>query len=403
MRGKDLYEKISDIDNEIIAENLCVRKARKPVYIKFLAAAACFTIIISAVFLLQRDNEKIDPDLPLLTLDTEFSGSMGFEGYMAWNISDLTNSNPWNEDMNLTRLPVIENKLTYGQMMQVVDPDFDLMESLLKQTAQNLGMEIENLTITSDAPDEEKKQAIADKFAAVGEEVPEEYFNVKNLFIEDEKYKVEVDTAYTVLVNFKSPVKLPDEYNFTHYAAYDDTYAVAEYLRDEYSDFIGMDNPATDISGGDFNIYAQQSYHISFYQESDDIVQNILNYHFNTVNFYCDDNGTLFLARKYYTDLSGIAGEYPVIDTKEALRLLKNGHYITTVPQKFESTDYVRKVELVYRTDTMQKLYIPYYRFYVELPDMKCDNGLNTYGAYYVPAIESHYIENMPVWDGEFN
>ena len=31
------------------------------------------------------------------------------------------------------------------------------------------------------------------------------------------------------------------------------------------------------------------------------------------------------------------------------------------------------------------------------------DDGLKAYGAYYVPAVESAYISDMPVWDGSFN
>lgn len=403
MRGKDLYEKITNIDNDIIAGNCGVGKSRKSIYLKWLAAAACFAIIISVVSFFNEGKVQTNPNLPILTLDTEFSGAMGFEGYMAWDIEDLTNANPWNKDMNLTHLPVIKNKLTYNQMQQVGNPDFNLMESLLKEAAQNLGMDIENLPITNDVPDEETKKTITEKLTTGGGEVPEGYFDVSRLFIEDEIYKVGVDTTYTVRVDFKTPIKLPAEYNFSHYATFDETYAVAEYLKEEYADFIGMKNPAINISGGYFNIYAEQSYAISFYEESSDNVQGILNYHFNTVQFYCDDDEALFLARKYYTDLGEIVGEYPIIDAQEALNLLQNGNYITTVPQEFEGTDYVKKVELIYRTGTMEKLFMPYYRFYVELPAMKSKNGLNNYGAYYVPAIEGQYIENMPVWDGKFN
>ena len=52
---------------------------------------------------------------------------------------------------------------------------------------------------------------------------------------------------------------------------------------------------------------------------------------------------------------------------------------------------------------------MPYYKFYVELPeekevtDSKGDIEMKTYGAYYVPAVESRYISNMPVYDGTFN
>lgn len=402
MRGKDLYEKITDIDDDIILDTGNASKSRKPIYIKWIAAAACFAIIISVVSLF-GNKVPTDPNLPMLTLNTEFSGAMGYEGYMAHDITDLTNENPWNEDIKLSHLPVIKNKLTYNEMQKAEAPDYNLMEKLVKETAQSLGMNIESTPITNDVPDEETLKIITEKHTMGGGKVPKGYFDISRLFIEDENYKVEVDTNYTVKVDFKLPVKLPSEYNFTHYATYGETYNVAEYLREEYEEFIGMKNPVINISGGDFNIYAEQSYSISFYEESSDNVQSILNYHFNTVEFYCDDDGALFLARKYYTDLSDVVGEYPIIDTKEALTLLENGNYITTVPQEFEGVGYVKKIELVYRTSATEKLFMPYYRFYVELPNMKHKNGLNDYGAYYVPAVEGRYIENMPVWDGSFN
>ncbi len=401
MRGKDLYEKITGIDDEIISDTVNVGKSRKPIYFKWVAAAACFVIIISVISFLNRNKVITDPNLPMLSINTGFSEGMGYEGYMAHDITDLINANPWNEDMKLTHLPVIKNKLTFKEMQKAENPDYDLMERLLKETAQSFGMDTANIPITNDdVPDEETKKVIIAKF---GGEVPEGYFDIGRLFIEDENYKIEVDTSYTVKVDFKLPIKLPSTYNFTYYATYGETYKVAEYLKEEYAEFIGMKNPVINISGGDFNIYAEQSYGISFYEEGSDNIRSILNYHFNTVDFYCNDDGALFLARKYYTDLSDVVGEYPIIDTKEALVLLENGNYITTVPQEFEGAEYVKKVELVYRTNITEKLFMPYYRFYVELPDMKHENGLNDYGAYYVPAVKGQYIENMPVWDGSFN
>ena len=38
-----------------------------------------------------------------------------------------------------------------------------------------------------------------------------------------------------------------------------------------------------------------------------------------------------------------------------------------------------------------------------EVTDSKGDTEMKTYGAYYVPAVESRYISNMPVYDGTFN
>ena len=60
-------------------------------------------------------------------------------------------------------------------------------------------------------------------------------------------------------------------------------------------------------------------------------------------------------------------------------------------------------MELVYRTSGHDTVFLPYYRFYVELPEMKREDGLKDYGAYYVPAVQSQYLTNLPVYHGEFN
>lgn len=94
-------------------------------------------------------------------------------------------------------------------------------------------------------------------------------------------------------------------------------------------------------------------------------------------------------------------GDYPIIDAAEARELLKQGHFLTTAPADFPGLEYVRRLELIYRHGWEATL-IPYYRFYVELPEM-AKGERKTFGAYYVPAVEGRYIENMPLWDGSFN
>jgi len=53
----------------------------------------------------------------------------------------------------------------------------------------------------------------------------------------------------------------------------------------------------------------------------------------------------------------------------------------------------------------MDKIYLPYYKFYVELPELenRFGHGLKHYGIYYVPAVDGKYIKNMPVYNGNFN
>ena len=92
-----------------------------------------------------------------------------------------------------------------------------------------------------------------------------------------------------------------------------------------------------------------------------------------------------------------------MITAADAKELLLEGNYITTVPYEIPGEEYLAKTELVYRTGNGEEYFMPYYRFYVELPELERENGLKTFGAYYVPAVSQAYITEMPVWDGSFN
>lgn len=96
-------------------------------------------------------------------------------------------------------------------------------------------------------------------------------------------------------------------------------------------------------------------------------------------------------------------GDYPIISTDEAYELLLEGHSITSVPYAITDTELIGKVELVYRSSNTEKTFLPYYRFYIELPEMRREDGLTDYGAYYVPAIQEEYIRNIPLWEGSIN
>ena len=67
--------------------------------------------------------------------------------------------------------------------------------------------------------------------------------------------------------------------------------------------------------------------------------------------------------------------------------------------------EHIAKVELVYRVGAYEQVWLPYYRFLVELPEefRPEDKELHDFGAYYVPAVEGKYIANMPTYDGQFN
>ena len=346
---------------------------------------------------------QLGTDLPLLTVTYNSSESMGFDGYMAYDISELVNANPWNENMELSTMPVYQNPLTYDTNYSVTGANFDKMREFLLEIAGRFGLDTNALTVTDDVPDEETMQKISEKLQIDGEPVPDGYFNPTRLIIKADGLEIEVNQAMTAQISFDPAVPLPVEYNFTHHAPYEDIVAVAEYLKTKYKEIIDIDVPQMNIYGGSYNIYAQQGYSIEFFDASGNDTEQILNYNFNRTAFYCDDEGKLFLARIYQPDLSEKVGDYPIITMEEAVVLLSNGNYITTVPYEMPGSEYVKKAELIYLAREREEYYMPYYRFYVELPEVKHEYGLKEYGVYYVPAVREEYIVNMPIWDGSFN
>lgn len=81
---------------------------------------------------------------------------MGFEGYMAFDISELVNANPWNETMELTALPVYQNtnQLRGGAVFTASGGRFtDAMRESLLDIAIRLGLDTSSLTITEQFDD----------------------------------------------------------------------------------------------------------------------------------------------------------------------------------------------------------------------------------------------------------
>lgn len=400
MKNEKLLEKIGEISEEYIIAAVPAKKKRP--WVKWTALAACFGLVIFAATRLIPMLEPM-PGLPMLTITEALGEGRGFEGYMAYDISELVNGNPWAKARDLSTLPVFQNLAAYNEYDQVPGADLDQMEEFLLTVASRLGIDIDAVEVTDDTPDKAAQDEITQKFAMSGQSVPEGYFSPRKVMLEDKGIRVEVDDQMTAEIWFAPAVALPGQYNFAGDATYAEIAAVAEYLKEEYKDLLGMENPQVNIYGGDYGISGGQTYQIEFYEGSGDIAGQIINYNFYRVAFYGDGNGKLFLARVFRPDLSQKVGDYPIMTVNKAKRLLADGHYITTVSEEMPGLAYVAKVELVYRNGGREKYFMPYYRFYVELPDMETDAGLKTYGAYYVPAIEDAYISNMPVWDGSFN
>ncbi len=399
MNDENLIDALNYIDDNIIENTDASRKVNKKYRIlriarAFIAACLVVAIGIGSIFLLpelkpNQQDPQINPNqntsLPILTISENF-GTMGFEAYMAHDISELVNTNPWYAGCDITTLPVYKNTLNVDKIGKITNIDNEEMNSLILDIAKRYGLKENEIEITRDS------RAYTD-----------------SLFVKAENFEIRVDPELTATIEFDPAISLPDEYNFTYYnSSYDDMLAAAEYFKSEYSSLINFKKPQINITRGDYNIYDQQSYSIELFDSSGDLIQDIINYNFNRVTFTSDDTeDKLWLISVYKPNLSEKIGDYPIITADKAEELLAKGNFISSVPSNYEmKVENVRKVELVYRnTYWLDKIYMPYYKFYIELPELenRHGHGLKHYGAYYVPAVDGKYISNMPVWDGSFN
>lgn len=358
MKNEILLNAIGNISDELILSADDVGNIKKYKIIKYVASVACFLLLVTVVILnLPQKNAK----LPILTVtDIDSAGGFGYEGLMAYSISDLTNANPWREDVKLSTLPVYKNLYTYDVNGEIPKNADEYAESLLKS-------------------------------------VLEKTKNMSGIKIERSLGGMEID------IEFTPEVVLDEKYNFSFDSSFEELTSVGNFFIEEYKNVIDMKKPIINIYDGDYSIYGEQLYNMFLYDGSGSLTDRIINYHFDRVYFHPDDYGRLCRIRIEKTDLSHKVGDYPIISSEDAKQLLFEGKYITTVPYRLTNKDKVAKAELVYRNGGTEKYYMPYYKFFVEVPSDVDKNGLKDFGVYYVPAVESRYISNMPVWDGSFN
>lgn len=345
------------------------------------------------------DSPTPDAGLPLLSSRFDTETGMGFEGMMYYDISEAENGNPWTEEQSLNFLPVYRN-LAYTDMggISVFLSEEEMLE-LAERTAAALDTLVEETTC----------QRISDitEQPPTGRNGTEAY----SLCAKTALGEITVYGNGQVRVFFSEPVTLPEEYRFTYSHTTDEEATdVLRYLTGRYQDLCAF-SQTTFCTGGDYTYSGERTRFYQAYDKSGDLTQQILNYHFSRISFSPDDDGKLFIIW-FGNLLAGTekVGDYPLISVETARQLLLNGSYITTVPSEYLgggtiTESQIARTELVYRTGSTEELFMPYYRFYVELTDYNADmaDGLRCYGAYYVPAVSGEYLSDFPVWDGQFN
>lgn len=397
MRSEAILDAIGEADDRYIEEAAPRgKKAQKYAWMKWGAAAACLALAVYAGlrFLPPESSGPNVPggtgSLPMLTIPSETGGGMGFEACMAHEISELDNGNPWSADTQLKTLPVYRNSTAYDSA-GAAGPGIgkERMLESAERAAKALKMKITGVAYGSAG--NPSKGGGADEA-------------VSSLTATTDAAEIEVTGNDMVTVSFRESIELPREYGFTYANPSDEEAGkAADYLMERFSEFLSFRKPRKALFA-DYTSDGNRNRSYYAYDADGDLTERILNFNFNKVQFAPDDSGNLMLIRK--SDGLSCAekiGDYPLVTSEEALKLLLDGNYITSVPEKMPGEEYVAKTELVYQTGYTNATFLPYYRFWVELPDMRQENGLKTFGAYYVPAVQQRYISNLPLWDGGFN
>lgn len=310
-------------------------------------------------------------------------GGMGFEGFMAYDVSTLLDGNPSRENCEFTELPVFiepSNEIYSHGNLPVYT--MDEMEERLKDVAGLL-------------TDEE--------FTPVDRHPNGDYYKAKAGNIELSMYSY----SSRIYIEFENSVDLPPEYDICNTTDKDHAERSLEYLGEKYRDVIRMDNPTPTVFT-DFDIYNEPLTTFALYDNSEDPLTALINYNLRKVYFYGGRKlSTISIYNNY--DYKEFAGMYPVISYDEAYEKLISGDYYTTVWDEHYLPDGINTDEIFftgieYNRTNDYKYTLPYYRFLIELPpertgDMKLADGMREFGAYYVPAVSPDYlvIENMDV------
>lgn len=133
---------------------------RRAGWLKWAAAAACLALAAGVGLRLARSAENL-PRLPL-SAQVGSPGGMGFEGYLAHDVSELVSGTPWRESDNFRTLPVYRNSVVYDRAgaPPAEGVDLEAMRSRALEAAGRLGIDAQ---IQDNAPTEEEIAAVKEK------------------------------------------------------------------------------------------------------------------------------------------------------------------------------------------------------------------------------------------------
>ncbi len=384
MKPEQLLDLIGGTDEQLLEKGETWEQPKRNPVPGILASAACLALVAGAgIWWAAQDTARVQPgssELPAIPY-SGITTESGYEGLMLHDISELCPCSPWTPDADLDTLPVFENIYYYQYDGDNIPADYDRMYNLLEDAARIAGISLEGLELKEDYYED-----------FLGKQTANENRRLWMLTADNGTVSVSADTYFSTRIEFLQPVSLPEGIGMRFHSPYEQVSKTADYFLAEYGDKLGMEQPTVSIRGGDYFYSDSQMYYIYLYDGSGDLTEQILSSYFDSVRFVCNDDEQLWLIDSQHRDRTHKLGDYPILTPEEAEETFLEGNFSTSVPEElYPETFTIAKTELVYRTGDNERYYMPYYQFFVKLNTTN-ENGCDTYGAFYVPAVEPQYL-----------
>ncbi len=427
MNGKNLLDKISDVDPKLIADADKTPRHSRKLFIGItsgaatVAAAALIAVTIgnnaaqkppvintgdpnsissgivssgntsaqdpTVVDLTPKDPPKLDfskyKELPKISsiIKTDVTG-WGTEGS---NIAG-EKSSPW-------KGAVLETMPVY--MSSATDLDLEHMYEYMRSVAAAFGISEDELEITQTgypekgANGEEYHRKIMEEHGVPEEEIVRELDRMRKTSMQFTEVTGKADGIefqlrpdYMLEIIFTTSVELPEEYNFSKDASPEEKEKVMRYLTEKYSKALGYNKPTLKDESETFKAVYK------VYDADGDLEQQIVNYWLNNTRFTEDSDEAGKLKSIVVRSLAGCEkiGDYPILTPEQAEAILKSTKYNDDNRMPLDAN--ILKVDLVYNNSIGSTGIIPYYEFLID-NDEESDHR----GFYTIPAVPEEFID----------
>lgn len=404
MNGEDMLRTMSYVDQELIVK--AEKRPRKKAVIFGIGSAAAAAAVALAVGVnVLRSGTDIPfeyPDLPVLSYGDNFNGEgqgLGREAYEAKDISEIKPDIPWREDMNIKSLPVFRSCSKAA--------DGEDMRAHLTLVAEMFGIDISDFELHEEVFDPESWKLTEESFRKLGapdeelERMKSTIYSMSSIDASSEGTSIGINSIFDVNIRFEFKDGLPESLR-TENKTEGETAGAGEYFAEEYKDALeklGITDPVIAIEGTERD-------KVKIYNRGSSDEETLINYYFNYASFrvseITDDApnnaGILYISVRTLTGAERL-DSYPIITAEQAEELLFKGQCLPK--GTFENGETAARVELCYRVQIGTSYHMPFYRFLVETPEGSpnfnvFEEGNKCFIAYYVPAVDGRYLEDMP-------